>query len=61
MDINDLRSLATVMCFIALAGVFYWAWHPKRKDRFEQDAQLIFGDDIVDSTDNQKREGENNK
>ena len=61
MDINDLRSLATVMCFIALAGVFYWAWHPKRKDRFEQDAQLIFADDAVQSTDKQKREGESDK
>jgi cytochrome c oxidase cbb3-type subunit 4 len=45
MDMNDLRSVATVLCFIALVGIFFWAYHPKRKNRFEADGQLPFVDD----------------
>lgn len=45
MDINDFRSLATVTCFIALMGVFWWAYSPKRKKDFDEAAQLPFGND----------------
>lgn len=45
MDITDLRSLSTVLCFIALIGVFYWTYHPKRKNVYDEASQLPFGDD----------------
>lgn len=45
MDITDLRSISTVLCFIALIGVFYWTYHPKRKGVYDDAAKLPFGDD----------------
>lgn len=45
MDINTLRALATVLVAIAFVGVCWWAFSPKRKKRFEEDAQLPFADE----------------
>ena len=44
MDINDLRSLATVFCLFAIIAVTYWAYAPSRKAYFEKAAQLPFDD-----------------
>jgi cytochrome c oxidase cbb3-type subunit 4 len=44
MDINLLRSLVTVAALLAFAGVVWWAYGPARKERFERDALLPFGD-----------------
>lgn len=57
MDINDLRSLATVTCFIALSGVFWWAYSPKRKKSFDEAANLPFGNDTGNT--NTKKEQAN--
>ena len=45
MDMTDLRSISTVLCFIALIGVFYWTYHPRRKNVYDDAAQLPFSDD----------------
>lgn len=45
MDINDFRSLATVVCFFALVGVFWWAYTPKHKAWFKEAEQLPFDED----------------
>ncbi|MCH9692268.1 MAG: cbb3-type cytochrome c oxidase subunit 3 [Gammaproteobacteria bacterium] len=45
MDINSLRALATVLVAVAFVGVCWWAFSPKRKKRFEEDAQLPFADE----------------
>ena len=45
MDITDFRSIATVLCFIAMAGVFYWTYHPSRKKIYDDAAKLPFSDD----------------
>lgn len=45
MDVNDLRSLITVLglaCFLAIA---VWAYSPGRKAHFEEAANLPFLDD----------------
>ena len=55
MDITDFRSISTVLCFIALIGVFYWTYHPKRKDVYDDAANLPFGDDEL-NTSNRKNE-----
>ena len=44
MDINDLRSLATVLCMFAFVAVTYWAYGPSRKSYFDEAAQLPFED-----------------
>ena len=45
MDINLLRSLATVAALAAFIGIVWWAYTPSRKARFDRDALLPFGDD----------------
>lgn len=45
MDINTLRSVATVVCFVAFIGIVYWAWSGRNKADFEQAARLPFEQD----------------
>lgn len=45
MDINTLRGLSTVFIVIAFFGVVWWAYGRKRKDRFDEAANLPFDDD----------------
>jgi cytochrome c oxidase cbb3-type subunit 4 len=42
MDINTLRNLMTLLAFGAFLGIIWWAYSPSRRDRFEQDARLVF-------------------
>lgn len=44
MSIVDLQIFATVAAFIAFVGVAWWAYSPKNKKRFEEDAQLALDD-----------------
>lgn len=45
MDINDVRSLFTVVFFIGFIGVVWWAFGPKRKQHFDDQGQIPFEDD----------------
>ncbi|MCF8197229.1 MAG: CcoQ/FixQ family Cbb3-type cytochrome c oxidase assembly chaperone [Sulfuritalea sp.] len=45
MDINDLRSLFTVLAFIAFIGIVWWAYSDRRKATYEQAAMLPLDDD----------------
>lgn len=45
IDINDIRSLFTVLVFAAFIGVWIWAWSDKRKQAFDEAANLPFADD----------------
>lgn len=45
MDINLLRSLVTVAALAAFLGIAWWAYAPSRRERFERDALLPFGED----------------
>ncbi|RMG27875.1 MAG: CcoQ/FixQ family Cbb3-type cytochrome c oxidase assembly chaperone [Gammaproteobacteria bacterium] len=45
MDINDIRALFTVLVFVAFIGVWIWAWSDKRKQAFEEAANLPFVED----------------
>ena len=45
MDINDLRSLSTVLVMIAFIGVVFWAYSGKRKKDFDEAANLPFADE----------------
>ena len=48
MNWSVLHSLATVGAFIAFILVAWWAYSPKNKKRFEEDAQLALDDDQID-------------
>ncbi len=45
MDHGLMQSIATVLVTIAFAGVCWWAFHPSRRERFEDDARLPFLDE----------------
>ncbi|MCX8087128.1 MAG: cbb3-type cytochrome c oxidase subunit 3 [Rhodocyclaceae bacterium] len=45
MDINDLRTLSTVLAFVAFVGIVIWAWSGKRKRAFDEAASLPLEDD----------------
>ena len=42
MDVNDFRSIVTVLSFVAFAGIVAWAWSRGNRARFDEAAQLPF-------------------
>lgn len=49
MDINDLRSIMTVVSLLTFLGIVWWAFGVKgNKERFEAAANLPFSDDEAD-------------
>ena len=49
MDINDLRSIMTVVSLLTFLGIVWWAFGMKgNKERFEEAANLPFADDEAD-------------
>ena len=45
MDINDLRSIFTVLAFIAFVGIVWWAYSDRRKQTYDEAALLPLDDD----------------
>ncbi|HET8710597.1 MAG TPA: cbb3-type cytochrome c oxidase subunit 3 [Spongiibacteraceae bacterium] len=45
MTLEFLRSLGTVLAFIAFISICVWAYSSKRRDDFEQAANLPFADE----------------
>ncbi|EXI78124.1 MAG: Cbb3-type cytochrome oxidase, subunit 3 [Candidatus Accumulibacter sp. BA-94] len=49
MDINDLRSIVTVVSLLTFLGIVWWAYGAKgNKKRFEEAAMLPFTDEEAD-------------
>ena len=55
MGIGELQTIATVSAFIAFIGVAWWAYSPKNKKRFEEDAQLALDDDVKPTSSDEQR------
>jgi cytochrome c oxidase cbb3-type subunit 4 len=45
LDINDLRSIATVGALISFVGIWVWAWSRSNKNNFDEAANLPFEGD----------------
>ncbi|MEJ5211422.1 MAG: cbb3-type cytochrome c oxidase subunit 3 [Burkholderiales bacterium] len=45
MDINDLRSLMTVVSLLTFVGIVLWAWSSRRKAAFDEAARLVFDEE----------------
>lgn len=45
MDINDLRSLFTVLAFATFVGIVWWAYSSKQKSSFDEAAKLALDED----------------
>ena len=61
MDINDLRSLGTVLVTLAFIGVCWWAFAPSRRKRFEEAANLPFAEDEPSKTPQQLHPEQNDE
>ncbi len=46
MDINDLRSLFTVLAFAAFVGIVWWAYSARQKNAFDEAAKSVLDDDL---------------
>jgi cytochrome c oxidase cbb3-type subunit 4 len=45
MDINDLRSLFTVLVFVTFVGIVWWAYSARQASLFDEAARLPLDDD----------------
>ncbi len=61
MDINDLRSILTVLVVIAFAGIVWWAYSDRRTKAFEEAARLPLDDDSPFVPDSKDRAGHPDK
>lgn len=44
MELVFLRSLFTVLVFVTFIGIWIWAWSGKRKQAFDEAANLPFAE-----------------
>lgn len=51
MDINDLRSIVTVLVFALFVGIVWWAYSDRRKDAYEEAARSVLEDDTPPGAD----------
>jgi cytochrome c oxidase cbb3-type subunit IV len=45
MDINDLRSIVTVVSLLTFVGIVVWAYSKRNQDSFDEAARLPFDED----------------
>lgn len=45
MDINDMRSVVTLVSLLTFVGIVAWAWSKRNKSSFDEAAQLPFKDE----------------
>lgn len=45
MEINDLRSIVTLVSLLAFVGIVVWAWSKRNQADFDEAARLPFKDD----------------
>lgn len=55
MNWGVLHSIATVAAFVVFIGIAWWAYSPKNKKRFEEDAQLALDDKTLKSLSSNER------
>jgi cytochrome c oxidase cbb3-type subunit 4 len=46
VDINDLRSILTVVTLIMFVGIVAWAYSGRRRQAFDEAANLPFNDEL---------------
>ncbi len=57
MDINDMRSIVTVLAFATFIGIVLWAYSGRRRAAFEEAASLPFTEDELPGAPRQQKEG----
>ncbi|WP_282338356.1 MULTISPECIES: cbb3-type cytochrome c oxidase subunit 3 [Pseudomonas] len=61
MDIGTLRGLGTVLVFVAIVGVVLWAYSSRRKQSFDEAANLPFADEPKTKAHDQQDSRSNNE
>lgn len=54
MNLGTLHSIATIAALVAFLAIVWWAYSPKNRKRFEEDAQLALDDEITTSSSRNK-------
>ncbi|MBW8831269.1 MAG: cbb3-type cytochrome c oxidase subunit 3 [Burkholderiales bacterium] len=49
MDVNDLRSLVTLLSLALFIGLMTWTWWPRRREAYADAARLPFEGESVDN------------
>ena len=49
MDLNDVRSLVTLIGLVLFVGLMFWTWRPARQPEHEAAAQLVFDGEALES------------
>ncbi|MBK6630145.1 MAG: cbb3-type cytochrome c oxidase subunit 3 [Betaproteobacteria bacterium] len=57
MDINDIRSILTVLAFATFMGIVVWAYSRRRRAAFDEAANLPFTEDELPGAARQRKEG----
>ena len=50
MDMNDLRSIVTVVSLLLFIGLMVWTWRPQRRAEHEAAARLPFDGESGDAS-----------
>ena len=45
MDVNDLRAIATVLCFVLFIGIVVWTYSRRNREAFDEAAKLPLDQD----------------
>lgn len=56
MDQGIIGSIFTVIVFVAFAGIVWWAFSKRNKDRFDEAANLVFADEDKQESQKDKQE-----
>jgi cytochrome c oxidase cbb3-type subunit 4 len=60
-DAGTLGAISTVLMMLAIIGIGWWAFAPRRKKRFDDASKLPFADDPNDRKTSQKNSDHNNR
>jgi cytochrome c oxidase cbb3-type subunit IV len=51
MDLNTIRTVGTVLALLMFLAIVWWAYSARRKDAFDEAANLPFADDTEEERD----------
>ena len=56
MDLTFIQSIWTIVVMVVFVGIVIWAWSGKRKQRFEDAANIPFNEDGELQSDSKTKE-----
>jgi cytochrome c oxidase cbb3-type subunit 4 len=56
MDLNDIRSLITLLSLALFLGLMAWTWWPARRGDFDSAARLPFDGEAHDASEGVRHE-----